>query len=207
MANISSALNHALSGLSVSAAQSALVARNVTSAGDENYTRRTAEVYTLPGGAPMVSALGRSTDRQLLDRLFASSSDAAGKQVTLEALKRMSGLAGDPEDSGSVAAGLGALQQSLRAYELNPSNSVLGQGALEAARHVIEKLNGASGEVSRIRSEADEAMLNSVERINSLLAQFKVVNDSVVRGQGTASELSDALDQRDAVLKLSLIHI
>ena len=36
MANISSALNHALAGLSVSAAQSALVARNVSNAGDEN---------------------------------------------------------------------------------------------------------------------------------------------------------------------------
>jgi flagellar hook-associated protein 1 FlgK len=201
MANISSALNHALAGLSVSAAQSALVARNVTSAGDENYTRRTAEVHTLPGGAPMVSALGRSTDRQLLDRLFTSSSDAAGKQVMLDALNRMSGLVGDPEDGGSVAAGLGALQQSLRAYELNPASSVLGQDALEAAHRVAEKLNEASGEISRIRSEADDAMVSSVERINSLLAQFKVVNDSVVRGQGTAGELSDALDQRDAVLK------
>ena len=201
MASISSALNHALAGLSVSAVQSALVARNVSNAGDENYTRRTAEIQTLSGGTPMVSAIGRSTDRQLLDKLFTSNSDAAGKLLSLDALNRMSNLAGDPEDNRSIAAGIGTLQQSLRTYEINPANAVLGQDALEAARGVVQRLNEASDEVSRIRSEADDALMNSVERINSLLAPFKVVNDSVVRGQGTAGDLSDALDQRDAVLK------
>ena len=201
MANISSALNHALAGLSVSAAQSALVARNVSNAGDENYTRKSAEIYTMPGGTPMVSAVNRSTDRQLLDKLLASSSDEAGKTVILDTLTRMSSLSGDPEDNRSLAAGLSTLQQSLRAYESNPASITLGRDALEAARGLVEKLNNASHEASLIRSEADEAMSGSVDRINSLLAQFKIVNDGVVRGQGTANELSDTLDQRDAILK------
>ena len=201
MANISSALNHALAGLSVSAAQSSLVARNVSSAGDENYTRKTAEILTLPGGTPMVSAFSRSTDLQLLEKLFTSNSDAEGKAVMLEALARISALSGDPEDSRSIAAGIGALQQSLQAYEANPANVVLGQGAIEAARSLVNRLNEASAEVSQIRSGADEAILGAVERINSLLAQFKVVNDGVVRGQGTAGELAETLDQRDAILK------
>lgn len=201
MANISSALNYALAGLSVSAAQSSLVARNVSNAGDENYTRKTAEILTLPGGTPMVSAAVRSTDLQLLEKVFTATSDATGKEVMLDALARMSALSGDPEDSRSIAAGIGALQQSLQAYEANPANDTLGRAAIEAARNVVDRLNEASGEVSRIRSEADDAILSSVERVNSLLAQFKVVNDSIVRGQGTAGELSESLDQRDGILK------
>ena len=201
MANISSALNHALAGLSVSAAQSALVARNVSSAGDENYTRRTALIQTLPGGSPMMSAIGRSTDRQLLDKLLLSSSDAAGKQAAVDALNRMSALAGDPENAQSIAASLGRLQQSLQAYEANPANAVLAWEALEAGRTVALRLNEASQETSKIRSEADAAMADAVDRINSLLGQFKVVNDGIVRGEGTPGELSDALDQRDAILK------
>ena len=134
MANISSALNYALAGISVSAAQSALVARNISSAGDENYTRKTAEIQTLPGGTPMVSALSRSTDRQLLDKLLIASSDAAGKQIMMSALDRMSNLAGDPEDSQSIAARLGALQQSLRAYESAPADIVRGRDAFESVR-------------------------------------------------------------------------
>ena len=65
MATLSSALNYALSGLSVTAAQSALVSRNVSFAGDENYTRKSAEIYTLPGGAPAISNYNRSTDKLL----------------------------------------------------------------------------------------------------------------------------------------------
>lgn len=201
MASISSALNLALAGLSVSAAQSALVARNVTNAGDENYTRKTAELQTLPGGAPMVSAIRRNTDRQLLDKLLSSSSDAEGKQVIFDSLSRLSGLSGDPRDAGSIAAGVGAMQTALRAHESNPASVILGQNALEAARTLTERLNRASGEVTLIRSEADAAMVGSVERINNLLAQFKVVNDGVVRGQGTAAELAETLDQRDAILR------
>jgi flagellar hook-associated protein 1 FlgK len=201
MANISSALNYALAGLSVSAAQSALVARNVNGAADENYTRKTAEIQTLPGGTPMVSAFNRSTDRQLLDKLLTSGSDAAGKQVVVDALIRMGDLAGDPDDGRSIAAGLGALQRTLRSYESDPSNPVVAQSVLEAARSLADGISSTSDEVTRIRTDSDDVMAGSVERINSLLAQFKVVNDSVVRGQGTAGELAETLDQRDSILK------
>lgn len=201
MPNISSALHSALAGLSVNAAQSALVARNVTSAGDENYTRKTAQLQILAGGAPMVSAIGRSTDRQLMDKLMLASSDASGKKIMLEALARMSALTGDPEDEQSIASALGQLQNRLRAYEANPSSGILARDALETARSVTLKLNRASEEVSAIRNEADRSMAETVDQINGLLAQFKVVNDAVTRGEGTMTELADTLDQRDAILK------
>lgn len=202
MATLSSALNYALAGLSVSAAQSAVVSRNVSSAGDENYTRKTAEIVTLPGAGPVVSQITRSSDRLLLDKLLDASSNATGQQVTMDALTRMSALTGDPQDAESVAARLGKLQDSLRSYEQNPGNATLARAALEAARGVADKLNTASAEVAALRADADRGMEASADRINSLLAQFKVANDSVVRGQGTAGELSEALDQRDAILKL-----
>lgn len=201
MPNISSALHSALAGLSVNAAQSALVARNVTSAGDENYTRKTAQVQVLTGGAPMVSAIGRSTDRQLMDKLLLASSDAAGKRVMLDALERMSALTGDPQDERSIASALGQLQSRLRTFESNPVSGILARDALEAARAVTMKLNAASVDVSALRGEADRSMAETVDQVNSMLAQFKVVNDAVTRGQGTMSELADTLDQRDAILK------
>lgn len=202
MANLSSALNYALSGLSVSASQSAVVSRNVSSAGDENYTRKTAQVVTLSHGGPVVSQIARSSDRQLLDKLLATSSDAAAQQIGLDALNRLSALTGDPKDGTSIAAGLTRLQDALRGLEQNPASTVLARSAVEAARGVALQLNQASDEVSAIRSEADQGMAEAAERIGNLLTQFKVVNDSIVRGQGTASDLSEDLDQRDAILKL-----
>ena len=202
MTTLSSALNYALSGLSVTAAQSAIVSRNVSFAGDENYTRKYAEIYSLPGGAPAVSSTSRNMDKQLLGKLLGSTSSAAGQQVILDALNRLGATTGDPEADSSMAAMLGALQSSLRTYETNPSNSALASAALESARRLVQKLNETSAEVLSIRTEADQAMSQSVEHINTLLSQFKVVNDSIVRGSGTASDLAESLDRRDSILKL-----
>jgi flagellar hook-associated protein 1 FlgK len=202
MANLSTALNSTLAGLTLSAAQSAVVSRNVTSAGDENYARRSAEIATLPSGVPAVARTNRSADRQLLERLLSSSSDASGKQVAMDALQRMSALTGDPENDSSISAMIGKLQQELRSYETNPASTTLGRSVVEAARSLARKLNDASAEIRSIREDADKAMAGSTEKINNLLAQFKVLNDSVVRGLGTPDELLDVLDQRDGVLKL-----
>jgi flagellar hook-associated protein 1 FlgK len=202
MASLNSVMNHALAGLTVSTAQSALVSRNISSSGDENYTRRTAEIHTLPGGAPCVSDIKRSADRQVLDKLLLSNSESAGNQIILDAIAKMAALSGDPEDGQSIAAAIGELQQALRGYEANPSSNALGRTALEAARVVALKLNAAAAEALSIRTSADSAMLDATERINNLLAQFKVVNDSIVRGEGTPDDLADDLDQRDRILKL-----
>jgi flagellar hook-associated protein 1 FlgK len=67
---------------------------------------------------------------------------------------------------------------------------------------VAEKLNGMSSEVSAVRADADRSMRDSIDAVNALLSQFKVVNDSIVRGQGSPDDLSDSLDQRDSILKL-----
>ena len=202
MATLSSAMNYALSGLSVTGSQSALVSRNVTFAGDENYTKKSAEVVTLPGGGASISSYIRSTDKRLLEVLVDATASASGRDVILAGVNRLSALVADPQDESSVPALVGKLQESLRAYESNPSSSVLANATVESARSLSSKLNGAADEVLSIRAQADQDMADSVDRINSLLNQFKVVNDAVVRGSGSSSDLSENLDQRDGILKL-----
>ena len=202
MATLSSALNYALAGLTVSAAQSSVTSRNVSSAGDENYSRKTAEIVTLPGTGPVVSQVTRSSDRLLLDKLLVSIGSASERQTTLDALNRVSSLTGDPQDERSIASKIGRLQNALRDFEQNPSSEPLARSALEAARMVAETINAASGEVTAMRSDADRGMAESSEKIAGLLSQFKIVNDSIVRGQGTAGDLTEALDQRDSILKM-----
>lgn len=202
MATLSSALNYALSGLSVSSAQSALLSRNVSFASDENYSRRTAEIITLPGGAASVGTYGRSMDKRLLDKLLEAAGSAAGRQVVFDALSRLGATIGDPEDDGSLSAMIGSMQNSLKIFEADPANNALGASAIEAARALADKLNGISAEIITVREDADQAMSGSVDRINTLLGQFKIVNDAVVRGSGTAADLGDSLDQRDSILKM-----
>lgn len=202
MATLNSALNHALSGLAVSTVQSNLVSRNIASAGDGNHTRKTAEILALPGGTVSISGFKRSTDRQVLDKLLLSNSELSGRKATLDAVSRLSAFTGNPDDEQSISAAIGQLQTALRGYEANPVSVALGRDALEAARSVVLKLNTLSTEALSVRESADSDMAQSAERLNNLLAQFKVVNDSIVRGDGTPDVLAESLDQRDGILKL-----
>jgi flagellar hook-associated protein 1 FlgK len=202
MATLSSALNYAMAGLAISTTQSAVVARNVSSAEDENYVRRHAEISVLPSGMPAVSRIARSADRQILDRLLTAESTASGHQVIRAALDQISQLSGDPESDLSIAWSIGKLQSSLSRYETDPSSVSLAHDVLRSATEVAIRLNTASQTVSSIRSDADKSLVASADQLNSLLSQFKILNDSVVRGQGTPDELLETLDQRDSVLKL-----
>lgn len=201
MSSLSSALNYALAGLSTSAAQSALVSRNVSNAGQENYTRRTADVFTMPGGAPSVVGYTRSTDKQLLEKLLGSTSNSLSKQVALDSLTRLSGVLGAGDDGTTLGEKIATLQQALKTYETDPGNDTLASRVVTTAGVVTSALNTASEEIHAVRRDADQAMSESVDRVNSLLTQFKVVNDTIVRGQGSPADLNDALDQRDGILK------
>ena len=201
MASLSTALNYAVAGLRVNSAQTAVISRNISSASDPDYVRKIADLTRLPGGAISVSSYSRSADLRLLDKLLQTTSGAAGKQVSLDALAKLSATIGDPESDGSLTALVAKLQQGLQGYEADPASITLGSEAYRRAADLAAGLNSASAAVQETRAQADQDMAASVTRINSLLAQFKVANDAVVRGSGTASDLTDSLDQRDRILK------
>jgi flagellar hook-associated protein 1 len=201
MAALSTALNYAVAGLRVTSAQTSLVSRNISFANDPDYVRKQALLTTLPGGAISVASYNRSADKRLLDKLLDTTSLAAGKQAGLDALARLSATIGDPESDGSITALMAKLQESLQAYEADPSSSTLGANAVSRATMLARGLNTASAAVQETRKQADDDMGAAVARINSLLEQFKVVNDAVVRGTGAAADLTDSLDQRDRILK------
>ena len=202
MSTLTTALHYAVSGLSVSSAQSALASRNVAFAQDPGYSRRTAQLITLPGGGAAIGNWTRSADKLLMGKLLAATSLSAGAQVTSAAFLQLSAIVGDPESDSSVGALVGKLQTSLAGLEGNPSSMALASGAVQAAQDLVASLNSASAAVQSMREQADRDMSDSVGRINSLLSQFKVANDAVVRGAGTADELTDSLDERDRILKL-----
>ena len=201
MASLSSALSYAISGLTTSAAQMAVISRNISNANDPNYSRKIATVITLPGGNTSVASYDRSADKRLLDKLLDVSSTSSGKQAILDALTSLSQTVGDPGSDGSITALIGKLQQSLQTYEADPSNTTLAGAAFQSASDLAAGLNAASAAVQDVRKTADQDMQASVENVNALLDQFKVANDAIVRGNGTAADLSDNLDQRDRILK------
>jgi flagellar hook-associated protein 1 len=201
MAGLSSALSSALSGLLVSSSQSALVSRNVTRAGDQNYSRREVSLSANGHGMVALGSYSRSADKSLQARVLNSSSQSGSAQVIIDALMVLSTTIGDPQDKTSVAAGLFALQQSMRDFQNNPSSATYASGATAAARTLATRLNQAAEEVARVREGANAGVKASVDHINSLLSELQPVEQSIRSGKAGTETYLENLDSRDSILK------
>jgi flagellar hook-associated protein 1 len=201
MTGLSSALSSALSGLLTTASQSAVVSRNVTRASDADYTRKDLSLTTGLLGHARNAAYVRSADKALLDRVLASQSSATGAQTIREAMQVLSATVGDPKDENSVAAGVMALQQSLRSFEDNPSSRAAALDAVGTAKSLVSRINAAATEIANLRIQSDAAVATGVANINALLEKLKSV-DELLRGSSPGTENHvDNLDERDAILK------
>lgn len=201
MASLSTALNIATSSLAVASGQTAVISRNIANVSDPEYSRKSAKIISLLGGGVAINGFTRSADGLLLARLLDANGSAAGSRALVDGIERLSRTVGDPLDDSSLAGSLGAFRSALELFEADPSSALRAGNALQTAAGLVRSLNAASATVQQVRKDADSAMVSSVDRINSLLQQFKIANDAVVRGDGTPQDITEHLDERDRILK------
>ena len=201
MAGISTALSNALSGLLVSAGQTAVVSRNITRANDENYSREIASTSSSATGAARLDPTQRAADSGLLASFLQSTSNLAAQQTLLRGLTNISSTVGDVQTDGSVAWSISQFQQNLQALTNDPANSQLANQAISGAKRLSETLNSASEITQAVRNDAESGIKNSVATINDLLQQMQKV-DSVIAGNSPdADARAAAMDRRDTILK------
>jgi flagellar hook-associated protein 1 FlgK len=197
---LSIGLNAALSGLSVTAEQTALVSRNVARAGDPHASRKTANLVTLPGGGVKLASITRTSNAALFDKMLGATSDAGTQRALLEALNRLDETINDPELDASPAALVSKLGEALQRYGAAPQDAVVARTAVAAAGDLVQGLHDATQVVQQVRAAADAEIASSVDRVNTLLAQFETVNREIVGGTRRGDDVTDQLDQRDQIL-------
>lgn len=194
-------LDIARSGLSVTAEQTAVVSRNVARASDPQASRKTANVITGPGGGVRVASITRTTDAALFENLLESTSSSVSQTEIVNALATLDQTINDPELGNSPAALVGGLADAIQEYTTGPEDPVRANAAVSAASDLAGALNSATATVQEVRQQADAAIGDSVDRLNSLLSQFETVNTEIVKGTRSSADITDYLDQRDAILK------
>ena len=198
--SLSVALNTARQALQTTATQIAVSGSNVANANDASRSRKIATPTTDASGAPYIGTITRATNDSLLTQYLGANSDTSASAALLDGLDRLQDTVGDTEDGTSPAAKIADLSSALQAYANAPSDSSLGQAAVSAAQSVASTLNSASQTVTDVRNDADAAMADSVDKLNSLLDQFETLNQEIVKATQTGQDATDALDQRDGLL-------
>jgi flagellar hook-associated protein 1 len=198
--SLSVGLDVALSGLSTTAEQTAVVSRNVANAGTAGASRKTANVVTWSGGGTRLASITRVANAALLARMLAATSSAAAQKAAVDALNPLNQTVDDPELDRSPAATLQKLNDAIQQYAAAPQDTIRAQSAVAAAQNAAVALNDATATVQDVRAQADAGIADAVGRLNTLLARFETINNEIVKGSRKGADVTDYLDQRDTVL-------
>ena len=208
--SLSTAFNLISSSFSANAAQTAVVAGNISNAGTTGYSREIANVVTSPLGSAEVASVTRVANVALTEQAETATSQAATQQAIANGLTTLAATVDDSASStstsGSTANGdspsamLANLQSALTTYEATPSSTSAGDAVVTAAKALASALNAGAAAVASVREKADQDMASSVKTINSLLAQFTDANNAVVSGLAAGSDVAGAEDKRDAIV-------
>ena len=208
--SLSSAFSIANSSFASTAAQSAVIARNISNANTPGYSREIANQSTNAYGGSDVISITRQVNSALLDQLNASTSESASQNAISTGLSTLartvndsataSSASGATQNGASPSAMLANLQSALATYAASPSDVSAAQATVTAAGNLTASLNAGSAAVQQVRSQADASIASSVAAINSLLNQFTSVNAAIVNGVASGADVSSAEDSRDSIL-------
>lgn len=202
--SLSSAFKVATSALLARQTEVSVNARNIAGANQPGFSRKTVLLSNPMSGRETsgvrVDGIVRAQDAALFsDLTTATAADAAAKAVD-ESMTVLKQTVGEAEDRISPAARLADLTAALQLQAARPSDAASARDTLEKARALVRTINQASTAVDRLRADTDAALGASVDRVNSLLADFGRRNADVVQGTLVGADTTDAEDARDAVL-------
>lgn len=198
--SLSAALNAARSSLSSNATQTSLLSRNIASANEPLYTRKSANVTTFEGGGVRVESIGRAADTALISANLGATSQTAKQQAIVDGLAKLEQTVGDPQSDRSPAALIGALRDAIQQHASTPDSATTGRAVVTGAQDVAEALRSGSAVAQQTRQLADAGMAEAVGQINGLLSRLETLNTEIVRGTNTGADVTDKLDSRDKVL-------
>jgi flagellar hook-associated protein 1 FlgK len=180
--------------------QTDVTSKNIANVGNANYVKRTAILGTTMYGANVVTN-GRAQNESLFRQTIASSSLASGQKTVLTGLEEMKSLFGGNDYESSPAEYMKKLRESLDGYSAKPSDAALAATAVTSATDVASSLNKASSELQAMRLRADKEISLQVDKLNGLLSKFEEANNEVKAQTAMGGDASDALDQRETLLK------
>lgn len=197
--SLSAALGAARSSLAANASQTAILSRNIGGAEEGLYTRKSAIITSSQSGV-RVEGIGRAANGALLNSMLGATSQASAQRALVEGLEKLWPTLGDPESDQSPAAMVGALRNAVQQHASAPDDPLMAREVLSRAEDLVAALHTSSATVQTVRAQADADMVESVERINTMLAQFETLNTEIVRGTHKGADITAKLDARDQVM-------
>ncbi len=201
--SLSFALFNAASGLRAQGRSAELVSGNVANALTPGYARRelqlTTDIVGANGGV-RVAGVARIVDPVVLADRRLAEADAGRADVLAKALEAIEGSIGDPTEGGSLSERIVRFSARLIEASSQPGSELRLSQAVEAARGLADGIADVGKSIQQMRSRADSAIGQLVERVNSAVAQIESLNKQILRLGAKARESSALQEARQQAI-------
>lgn len=199
---LSSSLNTALAGLSVTQMGIGIVSQNVANADRAGYVRRQISTTDLLRGDTVTTAntaVQRLLDAVVQRQLWQDTAGAAYTSTRAASLSALDRLYGQPGSESAVDSVFNRFTASLQALQNDPSNYSLRIGVVDSATQLATRLNGLSQGVQALRTQAEASIGTAVSQVNQLLSSLTTINANIASGQPDTGN-AELRDQRDRIV-------
>jgi flagellar hook-associated protein 1 len=202
--SLTGSLYTTISGLQLASAKIATVSSNVTNADKVGYTRKeyqteyvTAAGTTSPFGGMTVGSL----DKGLMKSVVNDVSDAGYYNTLAEYMDAYSTALGSISTGQSLSSLLDDLNASISSLVSSPEDSSSKINLVYAAEAVTDELNNLSSTLQSQRLQADQAISQSVETINTSLDTLDSLNEQISDLASKGLSTADLEDERMVALE------
>jgi flagellar hook-associated protein 1 FlgK len=201
---LSQALGAAVSGLRVTQAGLSLVAGNVANSGTPGYVRKSAtQLATVVGDFGVgvrATAVNRELDLYTQRQLRVESSGGNYADVKADFYSRLQDIYGQPGSSMALETVFNNFTGALQSLGASPDSASARTGVLNAAQVLAQQLNGMSADIQSLRTDAEQALGDSVNQANTALQQIGRLNQQLASSTTQDATTASLLDQRDAYI-------
>ncbi|KJZ21165.1 flagellar hook-associated protein FlgK [Loktanella sp. S4079] len=202
--SISSALNNAISGLTVTSRMAEAVSSNLSNALTEGYGKRSVELSSVQtgnvGGGVQIAGITRHSDPGLLADRRLADAELGNRQTAVNSLTRLEQAVGAVDDPNNLVAKLAAFETALISAASDPASDTRLATVVDRLSDLADTLNNNSRSIQKQRQEADAAIASDVERLNGSLQQIEKLNADILRIGSSGQDVSALVDARQVAV-------
>ena len=199
----------AMAGLNIAQAGILTTSQNVAGTSVEGYSRRNANVIMdslapnslmLNGSSFAVEGFTRQYSSLIGGQLLSQQAKSSYSDTLVQYTNSIDGLIADK--SVGLNTAIRDFFNTLGTYAADPTNKAMAGAITGTANVVAQRMEGMSGLVTQIHSDARSALYDTVAQVNTLLPSLANVNQKIVDGNspGVSAPSADLLDERDRLL-------
>src|SRR6185369_6134667 len=107
---------------------------------------------------------------------------------------------GAPGSDSTLETALNNFTTSLQSLSTSPDSTAARSSVVDAAQVLSQQLNGLTGDIQGLRTDAELGLADAVTRANDAMARLAQINQQIASQPADTNVLAGLLDQRDHYL-------